>query len=281
MAKEGKRKEKSNKMTSGRKGLCVSVISLAVVITLIAGFSRAWFVQDMNLATLMPVTNPSDIAILGPDGETLDSLELEYDEKRGDTKTTDETTNTTTVTMKRAICVRSAAEAHRLEIVHTTNLKGLEFKLYPVTSVDGKNTDTGNGSTSTDPTITDGNIVFGYKANALNGTYINKADTTDSSYKYAVDNSNNNSKHEKNYGDYNNVQSHAEPIYWLTDESLTADLQNDVEVEVTENGQTVKKNNHRTYYVCEISWTETTKETDIFYILAETADTTGTDSTTN
>ena len=27
---------------------------------------------------------------------------------------------------------------------------------------------------------------------------------------------------------------------------------------------------HRTYYVCEISWTETTKETDIFYILAKT-----------
>ena len=29
---------------------------------------------------------------------------------------------------------------------------------------------------------------------------------------------------------------------------------------------------YRTYYVCEVSWTETEKETDIFYILSKIAE---------
>ena len=65
------------------------------------------------------------------------------------------------------------------------------------------------------------------------------------------------------YEEYKNVQSHAEPVYWLASNKLQVDKNNKVAVNETEM--------YRTYYVCEISWTETTKETDIFYILAQNA----------
>ena len=58
------------------------------------------------------------------------------------------------------------------------------------------------------------------------------------------------------------VQIHAEPVYWLSSQSLATNKTNSIK-----NGKT-----YRTYYVCEVSWTETKKETDIFYILAKIAE---------
>ena len=186
------------------------------------------------MATLMPIKEPSNITILGPNGSELTSLDLNY---------TAADKNGNTVTVRRVICVQSAADKFKLEIAHTTNLKGLTFKLYPVSS---------NG--------TDSGYTYSYNAaNPIEGTYINLDHEKD--YKYA-----NTSKHNNNYGDYQSVQKHAEPLYWLTSQPLNAD-KSTVENQVMIDGV----QNHRTYYVCEVTWTETTKETDIFYILAQTA----------
>ena len=99
-------------------------------------------------------------------------------------------------------------------------------------------------------------------------SYINKIDST-SEYLYADQ-----TYHGINYGNYDNVQAHAEPIYWLAgakanNYSLDSDSSN--RVEITDENET-KTEYHHTYFVCEISWTETTKETDLFYIFAENAD---------
>lgn len=237
MKEDTEQKKKQHTQTADKKKLRYTLMSVVLIAALIAGLTYAWFFNQSNMATLLAIKSPSDIFILGPDGSEMSSIDLDYspDDKVGNT-----------VTVRRVFCVENAEAAHRLEIVHTTNMKGLEFKLYKV-SADGAES------------VTEDGILYKYNKTPLNGSYINRQPTSENNdYKYAND-----SYHDKNYATYDKdkVQTHAEPIYWLADGDLTSDISADTTV----NG----KDFHRTYYVCEVSWTETTKETDVFYILAE------------
>lgn len=230
------------KKSDKKKILWLSAASV-VVVALIIGLSYAWFFDRSDMATLVPIKPPSDIAILGPNGSELTSLDLNYTDadKDGSGK----------VTIRRVFCVQSQADYHKLEIVHTTNMKGLTFQLYAATAVSSSDESGSN-------IVTDGGYTYKYDPQkSIGGSYINE-DRKVNSYKYA-----NSDKHLVNYGNYSNVQVHAEPLYWLVGSSLEAS--SDMKNMVTINN----KNYSRTYYVLEISWTETTKETDIFYILAK------------
>ena len=73
-------------------------------------------------------------------------------------------------------------------------------------------------------------------------------------------------KHSQNYQEYQQVQAHAEPAYWLAKD--TQDFDKTGSEPFTDKNETY----YRNYYVCEVTWTETKeKETDIFYILAKGA----------
>ena len=221
-----------------RKALMRLTIVALVVLLLVLGLSRAWFVNQNNITTLMQVTEPSPIAIRGPHGEALSALDMSYtdDDKHGDT-----------VTIRRVVSVSSNEEKHKLEIVHTTNLKGLAFKVYAAQ-------ENAAGSNS----VNAGNYTYTYNAdNPIAGKYINEGSST-ADYKYAND-----SKHAFNFDQYVNVQAHAEPIYWLANGSQDGILRD------TDNDSVASK--YLNYYVIEISWTETTKETDIFYLLVKNA----------
>lgn len=221
-----------------RKALMRLTIVALVVLLLVLGLSRAWFVNQNNITTLMQVTEPSPIAIRGPHGEALSALDMSYteDDKHGDT-----------VTIRRVVSVSSNEEKHKLEIVHTTNLKGLTFKVYAAQ-------ENAAGSNS----VNAGNYTYTYNAdNPIAGKYINEGSST-ADYKYAND-----SKHAFNFDQYGNVQAHAEPIYWLANGSQNGILRD------TDNDSVASK--YLNYYVIEISWTETTKETDIFYLLVKNA----------
>lgn len=227
-----------------RKALMRLTIVALVVLLLVLGLSRAWFVNQNNITTLMQVTEPSPIAIRGPHGEALSALDMSYtdDDKHGDT-----------VTIRRVVSVSSNEEKHKMEIVHTTNLKGLTFKVYAAQeNAAGSNSVNAAGSNS----VNAGNYTYTYNADKpIAGTYINEGSST-ADYKYA-----DNSKHAFNFDQYGNVQAHAEPIYWLANESQTGrDADNDSVA-----------SEYLNYYVIEISWTETTKETDIFYLLVKNA----------
>ncbi|MBC5652646.1 MULTISPECIES: hypothetical protein [Blautia] len=249
--------KKKNTASSGKIKLLRSIIMLAAIAALIAGFTYAWFFNRMDMATLMKILPPSNISILGPSGKKLDSLELTYNE--GDEKDTNGT-----VTIRRVFCVESTG-SFKLEIAHTTNLKGLKFNLYRANQVNSSDT----GSAENKIVTAKDNSKYSYQENdRVAGSYINKIDST-SEYLYADQ-----TYHGINYGNYDNVQAHAEPIYWLAgakanNYSLDSDSSNRVEI-TDENG--TKTEYHHTYFVCEISWTETTKETDLFYIFAENAD---------
>lgn len=239
MKEETKTSNKTKNRISNRKKMYASIAAVLVVAALIAGLSYAWFYNRTDMATLMEIKPPSNISILGPGGKEMTSLDLNY---------TDEDKIGDQVTVRRVICVQSEVSVtnYQLEIVHTTNLKGLTFNLYPVLD---------NGSEK----VTDGGIAYQYSKTKISGRYLNQNTTETGNYKYA-----DKTKHDTNYGEYESVQSHAEPLYWLVNGSLSP-------TEKTENQVTIEsKTYNRTYYVCEVTWTEKDKETDIFYILAKT-----------
>ena len=240
MSNDSKEKQDKDNLTAKKKKFRYTLFSTILVLILFAALVGAWFYYQSDMGTLLAIKEPSDISILGPDGAEMSSIDLNYskDEKTGDR-----------VTVKRVFCVQTSANKHWLEIAHTTNLKGLTFNIYKVS---------GDGT----ETVTDEGYTYKYDKTAIDGSYLNlNSDKPGSDYKYA-----NNTYHDKNYEGINNkqVQIHAEPVYWLASQPLDTNKTNSMK-----NGKT-----YRTYYVCEVSWTETTKEkeTDIFYILAKIAE---------
>ena len=238
MSNDSKEKQDKDNLTAKKKKFRYTLFSTILVLILFAALVGAWFYYQSDMGTLLAIKEPSDISILGPDGAEMSSIDLNYteDEKTGDR-----------VTVKRVFCVQTSADKHWLEIAHTTNLKGLTFNIYKVSD---------NGT----ETITDEGHTYKYDKTAIDGSYLNlNSGKPGSDYKYA-----NNAYHEKNYESiaYDLVQIHAEPVYWLSSQSLATNKTNSIK-----NGKT-----YRTYYVCEVSWTETKKETDIFYILAKIAE---------
>ncbi len=250
MNEEKKETKQPDKKISNKKKLCYSIAALLVVVALIAGLSYAWFYNQTDMATLMAIKPPSTISIRGPGGSEMTSLDLNYAD--GDKDANNK------VTVKRVICVQSevSVTGYKLEIVHTTNLKGLTFSLYPVSKA-GNDTVTDSDEKGT-------SYTYKYDSkDKLSGKYLNLKSSSESSYNYAT-----NGKHQQNYGSYTKVQAHAEPLYWLADGKNTdGTFSPDETNQATIDGTTY----NRTYYVCEVSWTETTKETDIFYILVKTA----------
>ncbi len=230
------REEKQN--SKGRQQRCLALIVGAVCIAVV-GITGAWLVNRANIATLFTVSKPSTIAVKGPNGEEMAQLDLSYTDENKD--------ENGKVTIKRVISVVSDQKQHKIEIAHTTNLKGLNFEVH-------KATDVTKDSTT-------GQYTYNYNeaSDKISGEYLNwDKDKSKNDYNYAVDNNAADSKHDSNYSDYQNVQTHAEPLYWL--ETGTTEV-------IAKNTDGLFLQN----YVITISWIETgsTKETDLFYVLAK------------
>ena len=206
--------------------LWYTIVAVGVVVV---GITGAWLVNRADIATLLAVVKPSTISVKGPNGEQMAQLDLTYTDKDKDANGK--------VTINRVISVVSDHPEHRIEIAHTTNLKGLTFEVHKAVDV---NKDAATG----EYTCKKGAVVA--------GDYLNRdaaISTTD--YQYA-----DHSMHSENYSDYQNVQSHAEPLYWLQTDTTNVNYKNADDLYLQN-------------YVLTISWTESTKETDLFYILAK------------
>lgn len=224
--KGSKEKQNHEEIKQHRLAFIAAAVCIAVV-----GITGAWLVNRANIATLFTVSKPSTIAVKGPNGEEMAQLDLSYTDENKD--------ENGKVTIKRVISVVSDQSDHKIEIAHTTNLKGLNFEVHMATDVT-KDSQTGQ---------------YAYKeSDLIKGEYLNlNKDKSTNDDKYA-----DNSKHNFNYSNYQNVQSHAEPLYWLEKEPT---------VVTTKNADGLYLQN----YVITISWIETgsTKETDLFYVLAK------------
>ena len=232
--KDREEKQNSKGRQQRRLALIVGAVCIAVV-----GITGAWLVNRANIATLLTVSKPSTISVKGPNGEEMAQLDLSYTDENKD--------ENGKVTIKRVISVVSDQKQHKIEIAHTTNLKGLNFEVH-------KATDVTKDSTT-------GQYTYNYNeaSDKISGEYLNRdEDKSTNDYNYAVDNNAANSKHSFNYSDYQNVQSHAEPLYWLETSATEVTAKNT-------DGLFLQN------YVITISWIETgsTKETDLFYVLAK------------
>ena len=193
-----------------------------------------------TITTLVDIKEPTAISILGPHGEAQSALDMSYTDENID--------ENKKVTIRRVVSV-SSGPAHKLEIVHTTNLKDLTFQVYRAKETGSADGESGN-------TLSDGGYTYTYdKSSPLAGSYINQ-EKQENDYRFA-----DNTKHTENYDTYGSdkVQAHAQPLYWLVTDEQTSDTDT----------QQLAGTKNLTYYVVEISWTDTTKETDVFYFLAK------------
>ena len=98
-----------------------------------AGLTYAWLAQRVSMTTLLTIQPPDTITIIPTtiDGSELTALDLDFHENSQDKKYSDGT-----IHIYRPVCIKSTEPIHRLEIVHTTNLNDLGFKIYPATKND-------------------------------------------------------------------------------------------------------------------------------------------------
>lgn len=223
------KKEKQNIENKNHRRIGFIVVAVCIVAI---GITGAWLVNRANIATLLSISEPSTISVKGPNGEDMAQLDLSYTDADKDANGK--------VTIERVISVVSDKPEHKIEIAHTTNLKGLTFDVYKATNVEKDKTT--------------GAYTYNYNKDSdeISGKYLNLDENKSTGdYRYA-----DNTKHGLNYSDYQNVQSHAEPLYWLETNPTTVDNKNADDLYLQN-------------YVLVISWTESTKETDLFYILAK------------
>lgn len=245
------------------------LFSTIALVLLTAGTSYAWLArQQASMDTLLSILPPDTIVIIpvSEGGEPMTELDLDYRDPQvvdGSLDSIEEDADGRTIHILRPVCVKSSYPAHRLEVVRTTNLNELTFKIY-LAPWDEKNNSFG--------------LPAEGERTELSGTYLNDNDPTnpgklaDQKKKTLND----------NYVDTDAVEAHAYPLYWLAAKpckaaskiaSENANKFVSVLPEIRKNEDDPhtgeKKDFYYTYYYLEISWKETTKQTDLFYILAQ------------
>ena len=220
--------------------LCISFLCFA-------GGTLAWFRHLQQLNTVALVQIPSRITLLGPNRSELQKISLELTPD-------DDITGEGQVTIRRVFCIESTAD-FRLEVVRTTNIEGMNIKIYPVKAT---NSDLASGTVKGN----DGLNTYYYTpdTNFLEGSYLNQV----ADQNLAIQKGNDRTLHGENYVDGDTVQKNAEPLYWRTGTVQKYDDQEYSKKVTTDN--TIKM--HYRYYVLELSWDTTDQETDMVYLLA-------------
>lgn len=216
-----------------RKVIWLLLLALAMLLSTV-GLTYAWMAQRASMTTLLTITPPDTITIIPTrkDGSPMTELDLDFNEDIGDKKIGNK------IQIYRPVCISSTEEIHRLEIVHTTNLKDLGFKIYPASIQTDENNVVTIQQTSDTP---------------LPGEYKNETSPNSKLAKEEV---------LENYTSPTDVADrNAYPLYWITD-NCPADKSK------PETGAD-QKTYYNTYYMLEISWMDETKETDLFYIMAQ------------
>ena len=110
----------------------LAVLVLLAAIIFIIGLTMTWFVSGKSLSTVGKIQTPAQLKIMGPNQTSIEPIEISYDETRGDVKND----STGTVSARRAFCVKSnnsdGGQAFELQVANTTNIKGLDIKVYKV-----------------------------------------------------------------------------------------------------------------------------------------------------
>lgn len=230
--------------------------ALAAVLLTVWG-SYAWFLHSASMETLMSVLPPDSIVIIPineADGKAMEELDLDFHEGTGDKRDDDGT-----IHILRPVCVKSTNPKHILQVVHTTNLNSLSFKLYLAekkseTEITILTDENGNRKQLTFSPM-NGDDASGDPPTLAETVPVNG-----------------------NYKSGDDVEAHAWPLYWLADNvSCYEKWQNmgdkdlAVKCEVRPEKDPItneEKDYYATYYFIEIIWKDEKKQTDLFYLMA-------------
>ena len=215
--------KKGSTLSVRKRRAVISVIIAALLLLTIPVL--AWFYRQRSMETMTQINLPCALRIGAGNTQPIQQLEL----------------SNIDVSKKKyedvVFCVYSqgANEKYYLQLAHTTNI-GFHYTIYKASvRQDGKISYLGNQYS---------------QGKALAGKYLN----VDFDSKYAT-----NLYHETTYGNYDQVQQSAEPLYWRSDEQET------LPGEANANAPYVN------YYILHISWDDTVqnnKETDMIYLMA-------------
>lgn len=225
-----------------RRQLMVIFVVLAVVVLLV-GLGLSWFVHNKSLSTVGMLQTPSDIKLMGPNATEMAQIDLSYDPET-DVKSEN---GKRVVHLTRPFCVKTDKEgtSYNLLLARTTNISGLEIRLY-------KATDVSSGSTADAAAdvkgVTGINGHYAWNKNGKDlipdGRYINKL-----SESMLADTEHDSQTFEKALG-VDKLQRNASPVYWKA------------------NGPFASGANGVDNYIIELSWPEDQSETDIIYLIA-------------
>ena len=222
-------------------------ILLCVAILGFTGGTLAWFRYLQQLNTVALVQIPSKSTLSGANRSELQKISLELTPD-------DDITGEGKVTIRRVFCVESTANFW-LEVIRTTNIEGMDIKIYPVKAT---NSDLDSGIVKG----TDGVNTYYYTPDETNltGAYLNQV----ADEEYAIQAGNDKTLHGENYVDGDDVQKNAEPLYWRsgTEQSV-------FDTDYSRSGTAADGMDiYYRYYVMELSWNTSDQETDMVYLLA-------------
>ena len=225
-----------------RRQLMVMLVVLAVVVLLI-GLGLSWFVQNKSLSTVGMLQTPSDIKLMGPNATEMTQIDLSYDPET-DVKSEN---GKKVVHLTRPFCVKTDKEdtSYNLLLARTTNISGLEIRLYKATDVTSGSTEDATadvkgvtGVNSHYAWNKNGNdlIPSGHYINKLSGSMLADTDHDSQTFDRTLDES--------------QLQRNASPVYWKADGSFSSGT------------------NGIDNYIIELSWPEDQSEIDIIYLIA-------------
>lgn len=225
-----------------RRQLMVIFVVLAVVVLLI-GLGLSWFVHNKSLSTVGMLQTPSDIKLMGPNATEMTQIDLSYDPET-DVKSEN---GKKVVHLTRPFCVKTDQEgtSYNLLLARTTNISGLEIRLYKATDVTSGST----GDATADVKGVNGiNSHYAWNKDGddliPSGRYINKRDDS-----MLADKAHDSQTFDEALGE-DKLQRNASPVYWKA------------------NGPFASGANGVDNYIIELSWPEDQSETDIIYLIA-------------
>lgn len=212
--------------------LCIATAIAIVCAVPVLG----WFTKQRRMSTLAKVKPPTALNIGA--GNKEDSVYIDL----GDIDVED-----SQVTSKSFVfCVYSDENkgSYKLQLAHTTNIP-FTYKIYFASATDDQ-----NEATVTYVSKENTNTYYYKKVKEIQGAYLNKQADKQIA---------NENKHNDTYGDYNNVQINAEPLYWQNTSAINP---------IGNQGE----NGFVDYYILELSWKtgnlKNDKETDMVYLTA-------------
>lgn len=241
-ARPAGRIERIETWVSGHRRESLAIMGLVAVLLVLLGLTLGWFVDANRASTVGKIKEPAELKVLGPNATATEQIDLSYNPKYGDTKIGN------TVTLKRPFCVQTGGDGFELQLANTTNITGLTIELY-------KAEDTGLGD-APDVSGTAGGKPYSWK---MSGTDLLKSFTPINDPGDGLAAVPGEGASDPTFKDYQNVQRNARPLYRYKKFGKS---------ELNAKTLDSSTGNDTLNFIIKLSWDESTKETDVIYLIA-------------